>query len=186
VEEDSSWWCPIPTWTARTFGGADPLAGAIDRSIALAGSATHYGQHRRYSLDAADTVSTMLRRADAALYTAKHAGRNCVRTDLGSRCRRCRRFGAKARYRHAVIHRPSRVSLDADQARPKHVPNNSGHAEIARRRCFERGFEVAADSVAIWPIRANGLRRALDPFERTRLAHVLRPQQSREVSWRSQ
>lgn len=30
----------------------------------------------------ADTVSTMLRRADAALYTAKHAGRNCVRTDL--------------------------------------------------------------------------------------------------------
>jgi diguanylate cyclase (GGDEF)-like protein len=29
----------------------------------------------------ADTVSTMLRRADAALYTAKHAGRNCVRTD---------------------------------------------------------------------------------------------------------
>ena len=31
---------------------------------------------------AADTVSTMLRRADAALYTAKHAGRNCVRTDL--------------------------------------------------------------------------------------------------------
>ena len=30
----------------------------------------------------ADTVTTMLRRADAALYTAKHAGRNCVRTDL--------------------------------------------------------------------------------------------------------
>jgi diguanylate cyclase (GGDEF)-like protein len=29
-----------------------------------------------------DTVSTMLRRVDAALYTAKHAGRNCVRTDL--------------------------------------------------------------------------------------------------------
>ncbi len=29
-----------------------------------------------------DTVSTMLRRADAALYTAKHAGRNCVRTDV--------------------------------------------------------------------------------------------------------
>jgi diguanylate cyclase (GGDEF)-like protein len=33
---------------------------------------------------AADTVSTMLRRADAALYTAKHAGRNCVRTDLAA------------------------------------------------------------------------------------------------------
>jgi len=30
---------------------------------------------------AADTVSTVLRRADAALYAAKHAGRNCVRTD---------------------------------------------------------------------------------------------------------
>jgi diguanylate cyclase (GGDEF)-like protein len=28
-----------------------------------------------------DTVSTMLRRGDAALYRAKHAGRNCVRTD---------------------------------------------------------------------------------------------------------
>jgi hypothetical protein len=27
-------------------------------------------------------VSTMLRRADAALYAAKHAGRNCVRTDF--------------------------------------------------------------------------------------------------------
>lgn len=33
---------------------------------------------------AADTVSTMLHRADAALYTAKHAGRNCVRTDLAA------------------------------------------------------------------------------------------------------
>jgi diguanylate cyclase (GGDEF)-like protein len=33
---------------------------------------------------AADSVSTMLRRADAALYTAKHAGRNCVRTDLAA------------------------------------------------------------------------------------------------------
>jgi diguanylate cyclase (GGDEF)-like protein len=33
---------------------------------------------------AADTVSTMLRRADAALYAAKHAGRNCVRTDLAA------------------------------------------------------------------------------------------------------
>jgi diguanylate cyclase (GGDEF)-like protein len=32
----------------------------------------------------ADTVSTMLRRADAALYAAKHAGRNCVRTDLAA------------------------------------------------------------------------------------------------------
>jgi diguanylate cyclase (GGDEF)-like protein len=31
-----------------------------------------------------DTVSTMLRRVDAALYTAKHAGRNCVRTDLAA------------------------------------------------------------------------------------------------------
>jgi diguanylate cyclase (GGDEF)-like protein len=30
----------------------------------------------------ADTVSAMLRRADAALYAAKHAGRNCVRTDV--------------------------------------------------------------------------------------------------------
>jgi diguanylate cyclase (GGDEF)-like protein len=30
-----------------------------------------------------DTVSAVLRRADAALYAAKHAGRNCVRTDLG-------------------------------------------------------------------------------------------------------
>jgi diguanylate cyclase (GGDEF)-like protein len=30
---------------------------------------------------AADTVSSVLRRADAALYAAKHAGRNCVRTD---------------------------------------------------------------------------------------------------------
>jgi diguanylate cyclase (GGDEF)-like protein len=29
----------------------------------------------------ADTVSAVLRRADAALYAAKHAGRNCVRTD---------------------------------------------------------------------------------------------------------
>jgi diguanylate cyclase (GGDEF)-like protein len=29
----------------------------------------------------ADTVSSVLRRADAALYAAKHAGRNCVRTD---------------------------------------------------------------------------------------------------------
>jgi diguanylate cyclase (GGDEF)-like protein len=29
-----------------------------------------------------DTVSTVLRRADAALYAAKHAGRDCVRTDL--------------------------------------------------------------------------------------------------------
>ncbi len=28
-----------------------------------------------------DTVSTLLRRADAALYAAKYAGRNCVRTD---------------------------------------------------------------------------------------------------------
>ena len=31
---------------------------------------------------AADTVSGVLRRADAALYAAKHAGRNCIRTDL--------------------------------------------------------------------------------------------------------
>lgn len=31
---------------------------------------------------AMDTVGTMLRRADAALYIAKHAGRNCVRTAL--------------------------------------------------------------------------------------------------------
>jgi diguanylate cyclase (GGDEF)-like protein len=31
---------------------------------------------------AQDTVSAVLRRADAALYAAKHAGRNCVRTDL--------------------------------------------------------------------------------------------------------
>jgi diguanylate cyclase (GGDEF)-like protein len=31
---------------------------------------------------APDTVSAVLRRADAALYAAKHAGRNCVRTDL--------------------------------------------------------------------------------------------------------
>jgi diguanylate cyclase (GGDEF)-like protein len=31
---------------------------------------------------ARDTVSAMLRRADAALYAAKHAGRNCVRTDF--------------------------------------------------------------------------------------------------------
>jgi PleD family two-component response regulator len=31
---------------------------------------------------AGDTVSSVLRRADAALYAAKHAGRNCVRTDL--------------------------------------------------------------------------------------------------------
>jgi diguanylate cyclase (GGDEF)-like protein len=31
---------------------------------------------------AGDTLSTVLRRADAALYAAKHAGRNCVRTDL--------------------------------------------------------------------------------------------------------
>lgn len=30
---------------------------------------------------AADTVSAVLRRADAALYAAKHAGRDCVRTD---------------------------------------------------------------------------------------------------------
>jgi diguanylate cyclase (GGDEF)-like protein len=29
----------------------------------------------------ADTISAVLRRADAALYAAKHAGRNCVRTD---------------------------------------------------------------------------------------------------------
>jgi diguanylate cyclase (GGDEF)-like protein len=33
---------------------------------------------------AADTVSAMLRRADAALYAAKRAGRNCVRTDLAA------------------------------------------------------------------------------------------------------
>jgi diguanylate cyclase (GGDEF)-like protein len=33
---------------------------------------------------AADTVSTMLGRADAALYMAKRAGRNCVRTDSPS------------------------------------------------------------------------------------------------------
>jgi hypothetical protein len=33
---------------------------------------------------AADTVSTLLRLADAVLYTAKHAGRNCVRTDLAA------------------------------------------------------------------------------------------------------
>lgn len=32
--------------------------------------------------NAPDTVSAVLRRADAALYAAKHAGRNCVRTDL--------------------------------------------------------------------------------------------------------
>jgi diguanylate cyclase (GGDEF)-like protein len=31
---------------------------------------------------ARDTVRAVLRRADAALYAAKHAGRNCVRTDL--------------------------------------------------------------------------------------------------------
>jgi len=30
---------------------------------------------------AVDTVSAVLRRADSALYAAKHAGRNCVRTD---------------------------------------------------------------------------------------------------------
>jgi diguanylate cyclase (GGDEF)-like protein len=30
---------------------------------------------------AADTLSAVLRRADAALYAAKHAGRNCVRTE---------------------------------------------------------------------------------------------------------
>ena len=30
----------------------------------------------------ADTVSAILRRVDAALYAAKHAGRNCVRTDV--------------------------------------------------------------------------------------------------------
>jgi diguanylate cyclase (GGDEF)-like protein len=32
----------------------------------------------------ADTVSAILRRADSALYAAKHAGRNCVRTDVSS------------------------------------------------------------------------------------------------------
>src|SRR3984957_16520968 len=32
----------------------------------------------------ADTVSAILRRADAALYAAKHAGRNCVRADVSS------------------------------------------------------------------------------------------------------
>jgi diguanylate cyclase (GGDEF)-like protein len=31
--------------------------------------------------ESADTVATMLRRADAALYAAKHAGRNCVRIE---------------------------------------------------------------------------------------------------------
>jgi len=30
---------------------------------------------------AADSLSAILRRADAALYAAKHAGRNCVRTE---------------------------------------------------------------------------------------------------------
>jgi len=29
-----------------------------------------------------DSISIMLRRADAALYAAKDAGRNCVRTQL--------------------------------------------------------------------------------------------------------
>jgi diguanylate cyclase (GGDEF)-like protein len=29
-----------------------------------------------------DTVSSIMRRADAALYAAKHAGRNCVRADI--------------------------------------------------------------------------------------------------------
>jgi diguanylate cyclase (GGDEF)-like protein len=34
-----------------------------------------------------DTVSSMLRRADAALYAAKHAGRNCVRADVSDASR---------------------------------------------------------------------------------------------------
>jgi hypothetical protein len=31
-----------------------------------------------------DMASAILRRVDAALYAAKHAGRNCVRTDASS------------------------------------------------------------------------------------------------------
>jgi diguanylate cyclase (GGDEF)-like protein len=48
-----------------------------------------FGEHRRItcsigvsvSVPGKDTPSTMLQRADAALYAAKHAGRNCVRTE---------------------------------------------------------------------------------------------------------
>ena len=36
------------------------------------------------SVPGKDTPSTMLQRADAALYSAKHAGRNCVRTEHAS------------------------------------------------------------------------------------------------------
>jgi diguanylate cyclase (GGDEF)-like protein len=51
----------------------DLSPGAGERRISVSiGIATSTGT---------DTVSSMLRRADAALYAAKHAGRNCVRAD---------------------------------------------------------------------------------------------------------
>jgi diguanylate cyclase (GGDEF)-like protein len=72
------------------LGGAHLLAERI-RMLVLSIDLLRWLEVRRITVGigvtastAADTVSTLLRLADAVLYTAKHAGRNCVRTDLAA------------------------------------------------------------------------------------------------------
>ena len=61
----------IPTFFQRTYGWDAAAASRVQGLLTMSIGVTD----RRRD----DTVSSLLQRADAALYAAKHDGRNCVR-----------------------------------------------------------------------------------------------------------